>query len=136
MTGISTLNSRRLPASVSKSAMAVAFGADSSIMARHGLDGGDDFFFGRLVGDAQETRVAAIHQNTQATIGIAAQSGDQRPARHVTEGSVIHGQAPSSNEAVDRLATSMITGVRKRSQNQFDQRMYISPRSHFCPARV
>src|SRR6266851_1596034 len=87
MTGISTVSSRRFPASLSSKPII-------SIVARDRLNGGDHFFIGHFVDGTDEARVAAIHEDAALVLGIASQRGDQLPSFRVVEWTEIHRRSP------------------------------------------
>src|SRR5690242_16045068 len=117
MTGISTVKSRRLPASLSNRPMGIAdvrlqiadwrlaAGAGESpavnlqpaicnlqslVVARHRLDGGDDLLVGDVVGGADETGVAAVHEDGPVAVGVAPQRGDELTPLRVVQRTEIH----------------------------------------------
>src|SRR5436309_2305685 len=112
MTGISTLNSRRFPISLSKrpmrtcprtgSSQRVGAGKrrpltppDCSIMAGDRANGRDHLLVGDLVGTAGKARVAPVHEDAAIVFGIASQRGDQLPSFRVVERTEVHGRSPS-----------------------------------------
>src|SRR5262249_40123015 len=60
------------------------------VVARHRPDGGDDLLVGDLVGGADETGVAAVHEDRAVALGVAAQRVDQLLALGVVERTEIH----------------------------------------------
>src|SRR5689334_15463008 len=111
MTGISTVNSRRLPPSLSSRAMGKLRIADcrfsiergrgsarlSSICNRKSLvvagdrfDGGDDLLVGDVIGSADEAGVAPVHEDGPVALGVAPQRGDQLPPFRVVQWTEIH----------------------------------------------
>src|SRR5882724_6490410 len=64
-------------------------------MARHRLDGANHFLISDLIGGAGEAGVAAVHEDGEAAVGVAAQGGDQRTPFGVVEGAEVHDRSPS-----------------------------------------
>src|SRR6516164_799325 len=107
MTGISTVRSRRLPASVSRRPI------PSSIVAGDRLDGRDDLVVGHFLGGAEKAGVAAVHEDGPIAFGVAAQGADQLPPFGVVERPEIHGDAPFlSVKSATRLFHKRILAVR------------------------
>src|SRR5438128_2687697 len=113
MTGISTVKSRRLPASLSRRLInscqwsvvsgqlliaEVLSGTDNwplttdnyLVVARNRFDRRDDLVVGDFVGGAREGGVAPVGQDGDVAFGIAAQSADELAAFGVVEGSKVH----------------------------------------------
>jgi hypothetical protein len=65
--------------------------AFSLVVARNRLDGVDDFVVGDFVCSAEETGVAAVHEDRAIALGIAPQGTDQLPAFDVIQGTEVHG---------------------------------------------
>src|SRR5262245_17665903 len=113
MTGTSTVNSRRLPASPSKRPITIIEIRDRErpehckcsgrsrsrfakqlIMARHRLDRGNDFVVGHFLGGAGKGSIAPIHEDGPIAFGTATQSTDQLLPFAVIERSKIHRGSP------------------------------------------
>src|SRR5262249_25525118 len=116
MTGISTLSSRRFPASLSRRPITVVDAGrwtvdggllsvpstvhrppstNSSVVAGHRLDGEDDLFVRHVVAGAREAGVAAVHQDGAVAFGVAPQGTNELPALRVVQRAEVHGSAPS-----------------------------------------
>src|SRR5436309_15976478 len=59
-------------------------------MTRHRLDGGDDFVVADFLAGADERGVAAIHEDAEVVLGVAAQGVDEFLAFFGGHGSEIH----------------------------------------------
>src|SRR5689334_3365737 len=83
--GISIVSRRRLPASLSRRLigdlpLATRFCCAASVrlvVTWHRLDGGDHFLVGDLFAGADEGRVAAIHEDREVVLSVAAQGVDE-----------------------------------------------------------
>src|SRR5476649_545450 len=98
------LSKRRLPASVSKrpmslfraippgiAALILGLGGTPLVMAGDRLDRGDDFVVADFLAGSEEGCVAAIHEDGEVVLGVAAQGVDQLLALFGVDGSEIHG---------------------------------------------
>src|SRR5437588_9016686 len=113
MTGISTVSSRRFPASLSSKPITAFLISDLRfliserlqskignqkskilVVARDRLNGGDHFFVGHLIGGTGEAGVAAVHEDAAIVLGIAPQRGDQLPSFRFVEWTEIHRRSP------------------------------------------
>src|SRR4051812_3186734 len=89
MTGNSMLSSRRLPASLSSRPMS------RSVVAGDGLDGVDHFLVVEVVGYAGEGGVAAVGEDGDLVLDVAAECGDEAAALVVVERAEVHFRSPS-----------------------------------------
>src|SRR5262249_28759434 len=109
MTGISTVNSRRLPASLSSNPIVVGSRQQTHfiycplptalclllIMARHRFNREDHFFVGHFLGGADEAGVASVQEEGAIAFSVASQRADQLPSFRVVERTEVHRRSPS-----------------------------------------
>src|SRR5262249_8797126 len=127
MTGISTLNRRRLPASLSRRPIPLVVGRWSlvighcknqrprtndqgpifppvSIVTGNRANREDHLLVGDLLGAAGEAGVAAVRQDGQVVVGVAAQRRDQLLTLSVVQRTEIHDRSPSGKPEPPRAA--------------------------------